>query len=377
MPKNNIEKLVTDNIIFQGVLGSHAYGINIEGSDEDIGGVALIPDKDYYIGNKSFGQLDSFKDENGNKIDKVIYNFEKIIKLASDCNPNIMDYLFLPDKCIQICKPEWQRVLENRDMFISKKARFTFSGYAYSQLSRIKNHRNYLLNPPKKKPERIDFKLSEKSIFPETQYEAIVNISTDFVEPELRDDFYIECTSMVDEQMYGIFNRYIKDTLVPVALQRFKVGQKHFLTMLSSIQSMYLKDEYTVMASNELAYSVAKKYWDKYQDWKKNRNPARQKLEAKCGFDAKHAGHLIRIMRMGLEILEGKGILVDRTNIDRDELLDIRLGNVPFDNVIEMYDKYEEKMKTIYNDSPIPKAVDLEKINQLKMDIIEKRVWKK
>jgi len=377
MPKNNIEKLVTDNIIFQGVLGSHAYGINIEGSDEDIGGVALIPDKDYYIGNKSFGQLDSFKDENGNKIDKVIYNFEKIIKLASDCNPNIMDYLFLPDKCIQICKPEWQRVLENWDMFISKKARFTFSGYAYSQLSRIKNHRNYLLNPPKKKPERIDFKLSEKSIFPETQYEAIVNISTDFVEPELRDDFYIECTSMVDEQMYGIFNRYIKDTLVPVALQRFKVGQKHFLTMLSSIQSMYLKDEYTVMASNELAYSVAKKYWDKYQDWKKNRNPARQKLEAKCGFDAKHAGHLIRIMRMGLEILEGKGILVDRTNIDRDELLDIRLGNVPFDNVIEMYDKYEEKMKTIYNDSPIPKAVDLEKINQLKMDIIEKRVWKK
>jgi len=371
----DIQEMVLNDIIFKGVLGSQAYGTNTPDSDEDFGGVALLSDKSYYIGNKSFDQLDKFYDADGNKFDQVIYNFVKFIKLASDCNPNIMDYLFIPDKCIRICTPEWEEVMANRDLFVSKKARFTFAGYAYSQLRRIQNHRAYLLNPPKKQPVRSEFGLPDKCIFPDTQYQAILNISWDYVEESRRNDFYNDACQLVDDNMYDLFNRYIDDRFVNVALNNFKVGQTHFLTMLSSIQSKYLKEEYTTQASKELSFMVANKNWKKYKEWEHGRNPNRQKMEAKCGFDSKHAMHLIRLMKMGNEILEGKGVLVDRSQIDRDHLMDIRFGNVKFDDVVAEYEKLEAGLNQKYKDSTLPKTSDRNKINELKMRLIEKRVW--
>ena len=54
----------------------------------------------------------------------------------------------------------------------------------------------------------------------------------------------------------------------------------------------------------EKKYRAAMKHWDSYQAWKTHRNPARAELERQHGYDTKHAMHLIRLMRMGLEVLE-------------------------------------------------------------------------
>ena len=51
----------------------------------------------------------------------------------------------------------------------------------------------------------------------------------------------------------------------------------------------------------EKRHRAAIKHWDCYQTWKTDRNPARAELERQHGYDTKHAMHLIRLMRMGVQ----------------------------------------------------------------------------
>lgn len=75
----------------------------------------------------------------------------------------------------------------------------------------------------------------------------------------------------------------------------------------------------------------AQTQWRHYNDWLKNRNPARSDLEARFGYDTKHGMHLVRLQRMALEILTTGTVHVFRP--DRDELLAIRDGAWTFDEL--------------------------------------------
>ncbi len=133
---------ITDTIIYcRG--GSHAYGTNLPTSDEDFRGV-FIPSKDYYTGLLKVEQEISNIDGK----DVVIYELRKYIQLAADCNPNILEVLFCELNDVIHITLEGCRLRTDRNMFLSKKARHTFSGYAMSQLKRIESHRRWLLNPP-------------------------------------------------------------------------------------------------------------------------------------------------------------------------------------------------------------------------------------
>ncbi|MEK6883884.1 MAG: nucleotidyltransferase domain-containing protein, partial [Nanoarchaeota archaeon] len=278
-------KTVEDNTIFLGVVGSYAYGTNMpDGSSDFDESGCCIPPKEYYIGTKKFEQADKWVDLDGNKIDKVIYSIDKIINLCLDNNPNCLDLLFLPERCIKFLKPEYEKLLSIRDAFISKKCKHTFSGYAFSQLDRIKTHRSYLFNPIQK-PLREEFDLPDRSIFPDTQIELIAKLSTDYISQNSKDGFQRELTQIVDNEMSQIFRKYLDSELVPLVIQEFKKGQTEYLRTFESISSLYLKDEFLGIAANEMKYLSAYKNWKRYEDWKKNRNPKRQVLEAKCGFD--------------------------------------------------------------------------------------------
>lgn len=81
--------------------------------------------------------------------DILLYEIKKFIGLALENNPNIMDLLFSDDNSIIYANKKGNKLLNNRDIFISKKTKFTFSGYALSQLHRIKSHNKYLVQFPK------------------------------------------------------------------------------------------------------------------------------------------------------------------------------------------------------------------------------------
>ena len=248
-------KTVLDRTILECYVGSFAYGTNLPDSDKDESGVC-IPIKECYFGNKRFEQANKWTDENGNKVDKTIYGIDKAIKLILENNPNMIDLLYLPERCLIKVTPEWERFLEVRDQFISKKSRYSYAGYAYSQIERIKTHRSYLLHPVTE-PKRSDYGLPEKSIFPETQYEVISKIAFKWIPQESKDDFYREMSKVIDNEAVTIFRKYVEPALVPIVMGDFKCGQKEFLHMISSVSGSFLKDEYNDMAAKELSYLSA------------------------------------------------------------------------------------------------------------------------
>lgn len=69
--------------------------------------------------------------------DIQIFNIVKFFQLAMDNNPNIVDSLFTPDRCILHSNNIGKMVREQREIFLHKGSWHKFKGYAYSQLSKI------------------------------------------------------------------------------------------------------------------------------------------------------------------------------------------------------------------------------------------------
>ena len=126
------EPHLKDRIIMIGLGGSHAYGTNNENSDLDIRGCALNK-KEEILTSKNFEQ---FINE---ATDTTIYSFNKLISLLSNVNPNTIEMLGLKPEHYLYLSPVGQELLDHKKMFLSKKAIYSFGGYANQQLRRLDN----------------------------------------------------------------------------------------------------------------------------------------------------------------------------------------------------------------------------------------------
>lgn len=359
-------KDVEKGTVFLTVVGSRAYGIHREDSDFDQAGVMIPPSK-YFFGLDKFEQ---FRDFPG--VDKVIYDIRKAVNLIADNNPNMIDLLCSPERCILKLERSWEIIMENKELFVSKKCRHTYSGYAFAQLRRINTHRKFLLSPPTVKPERSDFGLPETSIFPTAQLKAVVySAMGDFLIQEERDNFLDELDDVYSNYIMPIFNRYIKPDLRSLALEYLQVGVKSQANTLRALGPSYIKDEYLDMATKELQFYEADRDWRQYQSWFKSRNKARAELEQKYGYDTKHAAHLVRLIRMCIEILETGVINVDRTGIDAEELKEIRYGSWEYDKLEEYANDMDKRADELYKTSTLKRSPDMAKIKALCDSICE------
>ena len=121
-----------DRIMLLGLGGSYAYGTNNEGSDIDFRGVTLMMPSDL-LGMTEFEQYED------DKTDTVIYGFNKLVRLLLDCNPNTIEMLGLEEEQYLIKSPLGQELIDNSEMFLSKRAIKSFGGYAGQQLRRLQN----------------------------------------------------------------------------------------------------------------------------------------------------------------------------------------------------------------------------------------------
>jgi len=345
MQKTDIERCT----IFSTITGSTAYGTNTPTSDIDIRGIAIPDDVGYYT-----GFLKHFEQYEDPTKDTVIYDIRKAFKLISDCNPNMLDLLFTDSKFYQKITPYWERVLDKRDAFLSKKARYTYTGYAFAQLKRIKNHRGYLLNPPKGKPERSDFGLPDRKILSKDGMGGI--------------DWLI-AKMLEDSVQYTLLTDAAKEELSK--LNYIGLVQSHSFTpeqMELLKTTMNFSDGLMQAVFKEKEYENALTKWNSYQSWKNTRNAARSALEEKHGYDTKHAAHLVRLMRMGKEILETGKVQVYRP--DREELLAIRNGAWKYEQIEEYAEKMETEIVTAYETSKLPREPDRPALDELCSDII-------
>ena len=273
-----MKKFVNDELIFMTVAGSRMYGTDMPASDVDKRGVC-VPPKIVELGfARNFNQQE-FPNE-----DTTVFSLSKFMKLAVDANPNIIELLFAPEDTIITIHPTWERLLARRQDFLSAKAYYTFTGYAHSQLKRIKGHRAWLDNPPTHKPSREEFGLTQAG-------------------------------------------QGVRD-------------------LARGVDVAELSPETARIIAKEKKYKAAQTTWDQYQKWKKERNPTRAKMEAEFGFDGKHALHLMRLLRMGKEILTTGKLNVRRP--DAEELLSIRTGAWSYNKLVETADALKAELDVVY-----------------------------
>ena len=112
-----------------------------------------------------------------------------------------------------------------------------------------------------------------------------------------------------------------------------------------------------VFSFNKDGYSEHCKDFSEYQEWLENRNEARYVETQEHGqmIDGKNMMHCMRLIRMGVEIGEGKGIIVRRP--DREYLLSIRRGELDLDKLIEEADKAIQNMDEVFEVSTLPNKV--------------------
>ncbi len=144
-----------DNIRFEGIQGSNAYGVAEDESDFDIIGFC-IPPKDMVFLHLA-GYIEGFgrqkkrficyqkhhvldRDARGGKgrqYDIVIYNIVHYFHLCMENNPNMIASLFLPVQCVTHNSIVGNMVREKRHLFLHKGCWHRFKGYTYSQLAKM------------------------------------------------------------------------------------------------------------------------------------------------------------------------------------------------------------------------------------------------
>lgn len=119
----------------------------------------------------------------------------------------------------------------------------------------------------------------------------------------------------------------------------------------------------------ERGYRTAFRHWNQYQEWLRNRNPARAELEAKYGYDTKHAMHLLRLLRMGEEILRDGTVRVFRP--DAEWLQSVRHGALTYEQVLALAAEHRARLDGLIATSPLPEEPDARAANDLLISLQE------
>lgn len=344
-----IEIPSTFKLIFRAIAGSHLYGTNTKDSDIDERGV-FIPDERYFYG--FLNRIEQFEDKNN---DITYFELRKFLHLASENNPNIIELLYIPkDKWLQYTD-DWNEIYKNRNLFLSTKAKYTFSGYAHSQFSRIKLHRNWLFNPPTKKPLREDFGLSSnKSDLTKDQIGAF-NVLLSLKLENIKEFHPLKEQLDIMEETRNFKN----------LCQENKIIDSNAIKEIISVS-----DQFIEILQKENAYAQAERHYNQYLNWKKNRNPERAKLEEKFGYDTKFTMHCFRLISEGIELLESGQITFPRP--DYKFLLDIRNGLYKYEELEKDLNNIDNNYNKSYIESTLPKSPDRNEIDKLCIRLTKK-----
>jgi len=297
--------------------GSYSYGTNNEDSDLDIRGVYLDKE-DVILNHYEFDQY------NDNNTDTVLYGLRKFLKLTEHSNPNIIEMLFCKPEHYLYVSPLGKILLDNRQLFISKRAYDSFGGYARAQLNRLEN---YLVR--------------------ENEGEKF----------------------MTDEESKQHINRSVQNCLAACTARHFfekgdvtsevkKVDGKYGIYLDFHNSNLNVNDFKSILAEVSQVTSSYNEYI--------GRNNVKKTDKALN----KHMMHLIRLFLMGNEILRDGTLHTYREN-EHQLLMDIRNGKYRTKNG-SVTPKFKKLLKELSDESDrlvevtnIPDKPDLERIYEL------------
>lgn len=133
------QDLMKDNLIVKHYAGSLAYGTNLPTSDTDFRGIFVA---DPINVRTPFFRIDEAKDTT--EEDTVIYELNQFMRLAIECNPNVVESLWVDESDVTFTTPAYEKLRSYAPALLSSKIAFTTSGYALAQLKRIKGHNKWI-----------------------------------------------------------------------------------------------------------------------------------------------------------------------------------------------------------------------------------------
>ena len=362
------------NTIYLTLHGSQAYGLSNELSDVDVKGICVPPSHVEYNLFTRFEQAENNKDieekfghlknPNNPVFESTIFSLRKFMVLAANVNPNIVELLWTDPSDHFVSAPLMDILFQNRDLFLSSKAKFTFSGYAHSQLAKIQRHRKWIVMGNVEPPKREDFHLPPEN--PAGMDELLSYIKSR-VEQWNLNQYPLDEMDRNDlketiwELIYELTNKQVGWDNWPDA---YASGVIHKMG-----EEFDLKGDVLLRITREREFHKAKENYKSWLRWKSERNPKRRELEVKSGYDTKHASHLVRLMRMGLEILETGKVVVKRP--DREELLHVKNGGWTYEQVMEFSSSMQKKLDDAYKKTKLPKSVDFIRVNNLYHSMFE------
>ena len=312
------------NIILLTLGGSHAYGMDQEGSDLDVRGIALNSKDDILLGT-------DFEKVVNVDTDTTVYSFNKMIQLLTSNNPNTVEFLGCKSEHYLHLSDIGRELLENRKMFLSKICIHTFGGYAGSQLRRLENKAARLVGQAQ----------NEEYIL-----KSIHNAKYDF-----KNRYYPHNDS--DVKLYidkAVQEGYDSEIFMDVCLNHYPLRDwAGMWNEMKAIVSSYNK----IGKRNEKAIS-----------------------HDKLG---KHMAHLIRLYMMCIDILEKEEIITYRTD-EHDLLMSIRTGEYldknrqPTTAFYDLLNEYEKRFDYAQRNTSLPDIPNHKRINEFKMYVNERIV---
>lgn len=305
-------KHLGSNILFLTLSGSHAYGTNVEGSDIDIRGVAGSPE---ILGFNRFEQAID------NRTDTVIYAVNKFVSLLAQGNPNIIELLGNDPELYVNMTPEGQMLLDNKELFLTRRVAYSYGGFANDQLRRLQM--GLLRNGTS--PEPLKNKFEKRSL-------------DRLVAGQGKDDvFKISISEEVDSE------------------------GKHPLLISGSLNN------YPVNSLKSLLRGLTTTI-DQYEQ------PQHPKAQKDAAHINKHAMHLVRLYYTAFDILE-QGRIVTCRDKEREELLAIRNGKYMCEDgsyapeFFEFVDALEKRFQDDVRKTPLPAKPDFGKFEGLLVEI--------
>lgn len=343
------------DLIVKHLAGSKAYGTNLPTSDTDIRGLFCAEPKSILT------PFFPIREKVGEGEDEKYYELTNFIKLYVDCNPNIIETLWVRDADIIVKNEVYDYLRSKRSDMLSKKIVFTFTGYAFAQLKRIKGHNKWINKP------ELENKPSANSY---------VKMMRTFVDKKIMPrDFDIN-------RLKGQYVSLIHVSSDTYAIIRGSAGSKLF-TDKGEFNIAAKQDNNSDFDSEDILFLVkfvadefkrANEEHRNYKNWKKNRNASRHELEEKFGYDTKHGMHLVRLIRMCEEALTTGHVNVYRS--DAQELLGIRNGEWAYDDLLLWAQEKERLiMDKLYPESNVfPKKPDIHACAEILMKS-QKMAW--
>jgi len=366
----------TGRIIFEAVVGSHAYGTALPTSDVDLRGVYMPTMRELlsvvWPKGKTQDAEASQNEVADDKQDIKFYRLDKFVALARDNNPNIIELLFLPPDLIRNCAEPMQRLIDNRHLFLSKKAKHSFAGYAHAQIERAKGQNKWVNNsqsesPPDKKqfcwfidPLMADDAIQEEHEKGNFPYRPVPLLDTGINLAECHAAKLEHCADIYRLYYYGKGAKGI-----------FRGPHQQF-----EVESISKEDEWLrfkgLLIWNLQAYESAMRNWQNYWTWHRERNKDRWRTQesGELKFDPKNMSHCVRLMLSGINILRAGEPIIRFEGEAQQFLRDIRAGKFTYDYLIEYAEKREKELDSLYETSTLRHEPDDEAINKLYLELI-------